>query len=265
MLSIRTITCWILGILLGGLAVDKARAQSVPEALVAGIQIREVLTVGDNYIRIAKHPTTGEIFYLGVNGLIYSVDVETGEKARLYGWPEHGVRIATGFTIGADGTFYLVGNPTRDGNNIGLIMKGVLVDGERVWSTVAETEPYAESGGRDHKFNAIEISLDGQFLLVNSGSRTDHGDLSIDGREHPITSAIFRLPIDAENLHLPNDEEGLRPYLYADGVRNSFDMAFAPNGDLFATENSDTRDNPEELNWIRENREDAVAKIGLEF
>ena len=31
-------------------------------------------------------------------------------------------------------------------------------------------------------------------------------------------------------------------------------MAFAPNGDLFATENSDTQDNPEELNWIREGR-----------
>ena len=40
--------------------------------------------------------------------------------------------------------------------------------------------------------------------------------------------------------------------LYAEGVRNSFDLAFAGNGDLFATENSADRDNPEELNWIRE-------------
>jgi glucose/arabinose dehydrogenase len=212
------------------------------------------LEVGDNYIRIAKHPTTGELFYLGLNGLIYGVDVETGTSERLYAWPDHGVRTATGFTIAADGTFFLVGNPTRGDDNIGIIKKGTLINGERVWSTVAETEPYAESGGRDHKFNAIEITPNGRSLLVNSGSRTDHGEMQTDGREHPITSAIFRLPIDAEDLLLPNDEEGLRPYLYADGVRNSFDMAFAPNGDLFATENSDTRDNPEELNWIREGR-----------
>ncbi len=230
------------------------QAQPVPEALQPGIEIRQVMEVGKNYIRITKNPASGEIYYMGINGLIFSVDVETGTSERLYTWTDHGVRMATGFTIGVDGTFYIVGNPTRDGNNIGLIKKGKLVEGERVWSTLAETEPYAESGGRDHKFNAIELTPDGRYVLVNSGSRTDHGEEQDDGREYPITSAIFRLPADAVDLYLPNDEEGLRPYLYADGVRNSFDMAFAPNGDLFAAENSDTRDNPEELNWIREGR-----------
>ncbi len=189
---------------------------------------------------------------MGINGLIYAVDVESGISEQLHAWPDHGVRTATGFTVGEDGTFYLVGNPIRDGHNVGVIVRGKMVDGERVWSTVAETEPYRQSGGRDHLFNAIEITPDGGFLLVNSGSRTDHGEEQREGREHPITSAIFRLPIDTEDLLLPNDEEGLRPYLYVDGVRNSFDMAFAPNGDPFAAENSDTRDNPEELNWIRE-------------
>jgi len=239
------------------LALCGAMASQVgaqPEVLQPGIQIRQVMEVGDQYIRIAKHPVTGELFYMNINGLIFSVDVKAGTSERLYAWPEHGVRTATGFTIAADGTFFIVGNPVIDGDNIGLIVKGALVDGERVWSTVAETEPYAESTGRDHKFNEIVITPDGRFLLVNSGSRTDHGEEQNDGREHPITSAIFRLPIDAEDLLLPNAEEGLRPYLYADGVRNSFDMAFAPNGDLFAAENSDTRDNPEELNWIREGR-----------
>ncbi len=227
-------------------------AQSVPEVVQEGVEVRQVMAVGENFIRIAKHPVTGEMFYLGVNGLIYSVDVQTGTSERLYAWPDHGIRVATGFAIGPDGTFYLVGNPTVNGNNIGIVKKGVLVGEERVWTTVAESAPYAASTGRDHKFNAIEVSPDGRFLFVNSGSRTDHGEEQNDGREHPITSAIFRLPIDAENVLLPDDEEGLRPFLYADGVRNSFDLAFAPNGDLFAAENSDTRDNPEELNWIRE-------------
>jgi glucose/arabinose dehydrogenase len=41
-------------------------------------------------------------------------------------------------------------------------------------------------------------------------------------------------------------------YLYAWGVRNAYDMAFAPNGDLFAIDNGPDADYPEELNWIQE-------------
>lgn len=243
----------VLGLLvLSVLSIGAVSAQTVPQAVQEGVAIRQVMEVGRNFIRIAKHPVTGEMYYLGVNGLIYSVDVQAGTSERLYAWPDHGIKVATGFAIGPDDTFFLVGNPTLDGNNIGLIRKGSLIGDERVWTTVAESEPYAESAGRDHKFNAIEVSPDGRFLFVNSGSRTDHGEELNEGREYPITSAIFRLPIDAENLLLPNDEEGLTPFLFADGVRNSFDLAFAPNGDLFATENSDTRANPEELNWIRQ-------------
>ena len=236
------------------LAMVVVQVQAQPRALQPDIEVRQVMKVAQNAIRIAENPATGEMFYLTIGGSIYAVDIEAGTGQRLHNWVDHGVQTATGFTVAEDGTFFLVGNPTRAGDNIGLVVRGILAGGERVWSTVVETEPYRESGGRDHKFNAIEISPDGRYLLVNSGSRTDHGENQREGREHPITSAIFRLPIEAEALLLPNDEEGLRPYLYADGVRNSFDMAFAPNGDLFATENSDTRDNPEELNWIREGR-----------
>jgi len=42
-----------------------------------------------------------------------------------------------------------------------------------------------------------------------------------------------------------------RGYIFAEGTRNSFDFAFAPNGDLFATENGPDRDMSEELNWLR--------------
>src|SRR6185503_14347017 len=58
------------------------------------------------------------------------------------------------------------------------------------------------------------------------------------------------------NLLLPNDEGALRSagYIFAEGTRNSFDLAFAPNGDLFATENGPDRDMSEELNWLRAGR-----------
>ena len=222
-----------------------------PESLHPDVSIRQFKLVGAQSIRIAYNPADGLLYYLQLPGQIFALDPITAERQQVASSVDHGITVAVGFAIATDGTFFVVGNPTRGGNNIGVIVRGELNGDQRVWSSVAETEPYAISTGRDHKFNAIEVSPDGQYLLVNSGSRTDHGEAQNDGREHPITSAIFRLPIDTRDLFLPNDEEGLRDYLYADGVRNSFDMAFAPNGDLFAAENSDTRDNPEELNWIR--------------
>jgi len=58
---------------------------------------------------------------------------------------------------------------------------------------------------------------------------------------------------NASNLFLPNDSNALRSagYIFAEGTRNSFDFAFAPNGDLFATENGPDRDMSDELNWLR--------------
>ena len=38
----------------------------------------------------------------------------------------------------------------------------------------------------------------------------------------------------------------------AEGIRNTFSLAYSANGDLFGVENSDDRDDPDEMNWIRE-------------
>jgi glucose/arabinose dehydrogenase len=95
-------------------------------------------------------------------------------------------------------------------------------------------------------------------VFVNSGSRTDHGEVQsnnnafTDAREVPLTSAILRIPANAQDLQLPNDETALKPYLFADGTRNAYALEFAPNGDLFATDNGPDADYPDELNWIRE-------------
>jgi len=40
--------------------------------------------------------------------------------------------------------------------------------------------------------------------------------------------------------------------IFAWGTRNSYDPTFAPNGDLFAGDNSPDADYPDELNWLRE-------------
>ena len=53
---------------------------------------------------------------------------------------------------------------------------------------------------------------------------------------------------------LPNDQAELKSkgYLFADGTRNTYDLAFGPNGDLFGADNSPDADYPDELNWIQE-------------
>lgn len=40
-------------------------------------------------------------------------------------------------------------------------------------------------------------------------------------------------------------------YIFAEGIRNTFDMAFDPDGNLFGTENGPDRDMADELNWLR--------------
>jgi hypothetical protein len=168
-----------------------------------------------------------------------------------------------GFAIGPDGTIYVLSNTTTNSTmTFARISKGVPnVSGVRVWSTLARTEPYprTQTGVFDHLYNAMIVSPDGQYLFVNAGSRTDHGEEQNNGglypglRDVPLTAKIFRLPTSGSNLVLKNDLASLTAagYLYAQGTRNSFDFGFAANGDLFATENGPDRDMSEELNWIR--------------
>src|SRR5207237_10214401 len=105
--------------------------------------------------------------------------------------------------IGPDGTMYVLG---KDNTNTSLtyarIMKGVPNgSGVRVWSLLARTEPYPRSQTAfDHLFNGLIVSPDGQYLYVNSVSRTDHGEEQSNGglfpnlREAPLTAQIFPLP-----------------------------------------------------------------------
>ena len=243
-----------------------------PVGLREGITVRRLLSVGRNTIRIAKDPRDNTLYIAAQNGDISRIDLapegEQSSRQLLYTAEDHGVRSdwAIGFVVDGKGTMYFSGG-TRDGLfSVGTIAKGVIDPStrERIWSVLARTEPY-ELNGRandDHQFNEIVISPDGRFLYLNNGSRTDHGQLDENrgnfpgAREIPISNSILRLPTDGEDLVIPTQEEALRNsgFLFAKGVRNTFDMAFAPNGDLFGVENGPDRDMPEELNWLREGR-----------
>ena len=55
----------------------------------------------------------------------------------------------------------------------------------------------------------------------------------------PLTSVLLRVPTTARNLILPNDEAKLQAggYLFADGVRNAFDLAFRRTAETGARAN----------------------------
>src|SRR6267142_4830377 len=246
-------------------------SQSAPVLLNTNLQIRLVMNTTNNTgqpsIRIAKDPRNNQLYYSKYNGDIYQVNLQPGNGStsnRVYTSANHGISgSAQGMAIGPDGTIYIVGNinTNSDNSTFARIMKGVPgAGGTRTWSLLAVTEPYPRSATAfDHVMNGMIVSPDGQYLYLNSGSRTDHGEVQSKGpvfpntREVALTAKILRVPTSGSNLVLTNDLNALKQagYVFAEGTRNSFDFAFAPNGDLFATENGPDRDMSEELNWLR--------------
>jgi glucose/arabinose dehydrogenase len=257
---------WLV-ILCTGLAPTRALAQGAeaPVVLRSDLAIRKVLDTGGQGVRLAVDPMTHTLYDLDGQGNVSRVDLPpTGAATRtvVYQALEVGTAERTqGLAFGPDGTLYVVSNRTLGPMTQALIRKGVRqASGVRAWSTLASTVPYPKSQTAfDHSFNAIVVSPDGRYVYVNSGSRTDHGEIQAQGgrfphlREVPLTATIFRLPADGAEIVLPNDATELQAkgYRFAAGLRNAFTLAFAPDGELFAGDNGPEADYPEELNWVR--------------
>jgi glucose/arabinose dehydrogenase len=233
---------------------------SEPEIHRDGVTAKRVLEVGAGNVRLVHNPANNELYLLSPEKGVLLLDLGAGSSTlaatlfELDGNP-------TGMTFGQDGTLYIVTNKNADDtHNQATIHRGISNDKGRFdWEIVAQTEPYPLSQTYfDHMYNGIVVSPDGQYLFINAGSRTDHGEVQTvndtfpETREVALTTKILRLPIDAKDLVLANDETVLADYIFARGTRNAYDMAFAPNGDLFAVDNGPDADYPDELNWLRE-------------
>src|SRR5258706_8561029 len=215
-----------------------------PVSLGKGISLRKVMEVGANNIRLVRNPVNGDVYVLDSAGSISRISnisaaasrEEVASLIEIKGTP-------TGIAFGPDGTLYAVVNTTVDQNkNQVVVRKGVPNDKERfTWETLASSEPYPLSNTYfDHLYNGIVVSPDGQWIYINGGSRTDHGEVEDNGGAFPdtrdvaLTSKILRLPTNASELVLTND---LAP-LMGQGLilrlvtRNSYCMAFAPHSDL---------------------------------
>jgi hypothetical protein len=239
-------------------------SQGSPISLRPDVKVDFVMNVKEKVARVAKDPASGNYFYITSVGKVYEIRNinSTPTQSLVYTEADHGIAYLQGMTF-IGNSLFLIGNRMIDSTGIiGMIKKATLQpNGTRVWSSVATTAIYPQSyTWYDHGFSGLVASPDGQDLYFSSGSRTDHGEIQTNNgmypntREVPLTSALFRIPASSQDLLLSSDEQGLSQYLYADGLRNAFDLAFDPDGQLFATENSGDRDDPDELNWIRQGR-----------
>jgi hypothetical protein len=238
-----------------------------PRPLRKDIRIRKAAEVGPGMMRLVKDPGSNDLYYLSSQGDVFYLSPQPGREVR--GRLAHsrgeigGAPYAMGLAFGPDRTLYVVGNEGNGPRNRCIVRKGVLSGSGRRWSTLARTEWYPKSNTQyDHLCNAVVVSPDGRYVYFNSGSRTDHGEIqTAEGnfprlREAPLTAAIFRVPANAQDLVLPNDEAKLKAggYLFAAGVRNAFDLAFNAAGDLIGVDNGPDANLPDELNWLRQGR-----------
>ena len=255
------------GVLLNADTGERQWEQLDPDNLPADVPIDDILAATS----LGRDPTTDIRYALKTNG-----DITLVPSGTVYTAANHGFSRPSALFIDADGTFYILKRIDLSGYNIATITKGEVdpSSSERTWFTLAETAPYERCDCIfNHEVNGLVVSPDNRSLFINSGSRTDHGEVQDGNRAFPdlretaLTSVVLRVPTDAHDLVLPNNRDALRAqgFLFAEGLRNSYDLAFAPNGDLFAAENGPDRDMAEELNWLREGHHYGFPwRMGLE-
>jgi glucose/arabinose dehydrogenase len=238
---------------------------STPTLLRNDLSIRKVGDAGAGMMRLDKDPALNDVlFFMDSQGNISQMSIKDGKSKVIYSHREiGGPDYVMGMAFGPDRSLYVFGNETESSKNRCIVRKSILEGPARQWVTLAQTEWYPKSNTQwDHNCNAVAVSPDNKWVYLNSGSRTDHGEVQDakgkfpDTREVPLTSALLRVSTTARNVTLPNDEAKLKAggFLFADGVRNAFDLAFLANGDLIGVDNGPDMTLPDELNWLREGR-----------
>lgn len=231
------------------------------QSLLPDVHVDSIMKVKPGASKMAFDPITQHLFYTTSDGKIYEVFEDLGIDSLRFNSNEHGLTRLQGICF-LDSTMYLSGNIWSSTSGVGIIVKGKLeADKSRTWTTMVLTEAYPTSSPYgDHGFTGINIDPTKQFLFFSGGSRTSFGEVETNNgnypgmREQALTSKIYRIPIDSENLYWLNDSVFLSNsgYVFAEGTRNAYDMAWNAENHLFAVDNAGERDDPEELNWIQE-------------
>jgi hypothetical protein len=236
-----------------------------PVASDSSLYIHELMQVQPNAVRIARNPVDHALYYITYNGNIYKI-IQSGtvyDDTLIASAMQHHINYLQGM-IFKDSMLYIVGNQTIPNvSGHGMLMAGTfLPGGSWSWDTLMYTAEYPNTATLfDHSFSSICLSSNKDSIYIGSGSRTDHGEIQTKNglfpgaREVALTSKIYKIALNGSvPVFLPNDSAVLDSsnYVFCRGVRNSFDLILAPNGDLLGSENSGDRDDPEELNWLQQ-------------
>lgn len=248
-------------------AQDTEKELKYPTALHSNIKVEHVMEVGSKAVRLLENPVTGNLWYTTFDGDVFEIkdiDSKSPVAEKVFSAEDHGITRLQGAAF-LNNTLFLSGNISVNdmkGTKGRMVRFNLMPSGKHKMTEVFNTVEYGTNKTTfDHGWNALEVSPDEKFIYVNTGARTDHGEVQDNDGEYPnardnaLTAKIFKFPVDAKNLLLPNDEAKLKAdgYIYAEGIRNAYDMAFDPEGNLFAVSNSGDYDHPEDMFWIREN------------
>ena len=243
-----------------------ASAQQRVYPLTNKLAVDSIFEVKPYATKISYDEKSGHLFYSVITGDIYEVFMNSAGGASdslRYSSGDHGISSLQGFYF-REGILYLSGNNWTSTTGVGMISKGTpQSNGTRLWETVVSSDPYpSASPTGDHGFSGVSLDPSGNFLFVSSGARTHLGEMNDNNgawpncRETPMTCRMFRFPISSLPVHLNNDSLWLENsgFIYATGTRNAYDFAWDGNDTLFSIDNSGERDDPEELNWIRQGK-----------
>lgn len=236
-----------------------------PAPLRDDLTIEHWAKVEPRAMRVFYDEVTNTIWYATFVGDVYRIkrDGKPLLAEKIVKGEDHGINRMQGAILHGN-TLFLAGNIRVNDNKgtTGWLMRVELKeDGNHQVSKVFSTVEYGTTNTPfDHGWSAVRVSPDGKYIFVVSGSRTDHGEVQDNlgaypnSRNEPLTAAIFRFPIDARDLLLPNDREKLKAagYLYAEGIRNAYDFDFDKDGNMFAVVNSGDYDQSEDMFWVRE-------------
>ncbi|TXC76225.1 T9SS type A sorting domain-containing protein [Luteibaculum oceani] len=234
-------------------------AQS-PTPLDTGITINQLGKIEGLAVKLEYHQATDQLIYATILGDIYRID-KVGNSyisTLLYTKEDHGITQLQGMDLEGD-LMVLSGNHfPQEFYTVGRIVKVDISSPNWKFEVLAETVLYETTPAFDHLFSGIKITRDNQRVIWCSGARGTHGEIQdYDGRfpnirNHAFTSALLSVPLSVDSFIIQNDSTWLmeNDVLFAYGSRNFFDFDYAPNGKLYAVENSGDRDDPEEMNEV---------------
>ncbi|MBK8846131.1 MAG: T9SS type A sorting domain-containing protein [Bacteroidetes bacterium] len=235
-------------------------AQPVP--LRNDITITKLMKAPPLVTRMAYREMDSSFYLCDVPGNIYKVTFITPDSATytlMFTSAHHGITYMQGLQF-HDSTIYVSGNNHTDSAYTqGLVVRGVLgANGNTQWQVVASGW-YETASAFDHYFSGMILNQAGDTIIWCSGARGDHGEeQSRNGqfpglRNTPHTSRMLAIPANGVKIAIPNDSIGIQysGFIYCEGVRNTYALAYNASGHLLGCDNSGDRDDDDELNWIR--------------